>query len=141
MTRYTVGFAFSEDLKRVVLIKKNHPAWQSGKLNGVGGKCRDGEGYVRCMTREFEEETGVATAAHNWKYLGELLGSDFQVTAYYIVSDYIVDHVRTTGDEEVNVYGVGFLQREQTVGNTMWLIHAALDHIQNSVFQLTGRYL
>ena len=35
---YACGFLFSQDRTRVVLIRKRRPAWQAGKLNGVGGK-------------------------------------------------------------------------------------------------------
>ncbi len=37
MERYVVGFCFNGDMSKVVLIQKNRPAWQVGKLNGVGG--------------------------------------------------------------------------------------------------------
>jgi len=35
--RYVLGFCFGPSLTTVVLIKKNRPAWQAGRLNGVGG--------------------------------------------------------------------------------------------------------
>lgn len=56
---YCVGFLFSTDLQNVVLIKKNRPALQVGKLNGVGGKVEAGESYHDAMVREFSEEAGV----------------------------------------------------------------------------------
>jgi 8-oxo-dGTP diphosphatase len=59
MKRYTCGFCFNEAMDRVVLIQKNRPAWQAGKLNGVGGHVEDGESPIDCMIREFQEEAGV----------------------------------------------------------------------------------
>ena len=38
MREYVCGFLFSPDRKKVLLIRKRRPAWQAGKLNGVGGK-------------------------------------------------------------------------------------------------------
>jgi 8-oxo-dGTP pyrophosphatase MutT (NUDIX family) len=55
--RYVVGFLFSEDESRVLLVWKNRPAWQDGKLNGVGGKIEAGETPLQAMEREFKEET------------------------------------------------------------------------------------
>ncbi len=54
-----VGFLFSEERDKVVLIKKTHPEWQKGKLNGVGGKVQPGETPYAAMVREFKEEAGL----------------------------------------------------------------------------------
>ena len=36
--KYVVGFMFNPTEDAVLLIRKTHPAWQKGKLNGVGGR-------------------------------------------------------------------------------------------------------
>ena len=38
--QYVCGFLFSRDRARVLLIRKRRPAWQAGKLNGLGGNDR-----------------------------------------------------------------------------------------------------
>ena len=38
MQEYVCGLLFSVDRTRVLLIRKRRPAWQAGRLNGVGGK-------------------------------------------------------------------------------------------------------
>jgi hypothetical protein len=55
--RYVVGFVFSKDLSRVLLVLKNRPAWQDGKFNGIGGKIEGDETAFEAMNREFVEET------------------------------------------------------------------------------------
>lgn len=57
-TIYTAGFLFDYPVNNVVLIKKMHPAWQEGLLNGIGGKINPGETPLECIRREFNEETG-----------------------------------------------------------------------------------
>ena len=42
MERMVVGFAFTEDRRSVILIRKNRPEWQAGRLNGVGGHIEPG---------------------------------------------------------------------------------------------------
>lgn len=70
MKKYVVGFAFNPKKTQVVLIKKNKPDWQRGKLNGVGGKVEKMipetelqrahiETPHQAMVREFQEETGA----------------------------------------------------------------------------------
>ena len=56
--KYVLGFLFDADGQHVALIIKARPAWQRGKLNGIGGKILPGETPLRAMTREFAEETG-----------------------------------------------------------------------------------
>jgi 8-oxo-dGTP pyrophosphatase MutT (NUDIX family) len=45
----------SEDL---ALVRKNKPAWQAGRLNGIGGGVEPGELPLQAMCREWKEETG-----------------------------------------------------------------------------------
>ncbi len=58
---YVLGFIpihdESEPTKRkVLLIRKNHPDYQAGKLNGIGGKVEPGEDPLTAMVRECKEE-------------------------------------------------------------------------------------
>lgn len=64
--KFVVGFAFDQLLRTVLLIKKNRPAWQAGKCNGVGGKIEPGEGIRGAMVREFQEECGLVTQVTDW---------------------------------------------------------------------------
>lgn len=74
---YVVGFAFSEERSRVVLIRKTKPKWQAGYLNGVGGKVEPTDSSAHAaMAREFHEETGVLTEPDAWKYRGIMQGAD-----------------------------------------------------------------
>jgi len=57
MTKYAVGFCFDFGWQNVLLIHKQRPEWQRGKLNGLGGHVREGESPSRAMAREFGEET------------------------------------------------------------------------------------
>jgi 8-oxo-dGTP diphosphatase len=82
---YVAGFLFSPDYQQVVLIKKEKPAWQAGKLNAVGGKVELGETPVIAMSREFEEEAGLKI--DDWKSFCTLSGEGYVVHFFYSVSD------------------------------------------------------
>ena len=58
--QWSVGFVLDLNATLVLLIRKNRPSWQKGKLNGVGGKVEAGETPTAAMDREFKEETGCA---------------------------------------------------------------------------------
>ena len=47
MMNYCAGFLFDPEKELVVLIEKQKPAWQKGKLNAVGGKIEQGETPLR----------------------------------------------------------------------------------------------
>ncbi len=70
MNDYCLGFLFNIDRDSVLLIEKQKPPWQKGKLNGVGGLIEDGENAEQAMVREFYEETGVKLP--NWECNGIL---------------------------------------------------------------------
>lgn len=70
MTKYVLGFFFSEDRERVLLIKKNRPEFLRGKLNGIGGHLESAESPLSAMQREFHEETGILTKMEEWIYYG-----------------------------------------------------------------------
>jgi 8-oxo-dGTP pyrophosphatase MutT (NUDIX family) len=61
------GFLFDPTGHMVVLIEKDHPAGQAGKLNGVGGKKQDGETWEQAMSREFEEEALTVIPSERWE--------------------------------------------------------------------------
>src|SRR6267378_2240649 len=80
---YVCGFMMSYDLMQFLLIRKTHPEWQKGKLNGIGGKLekkqqltstKEGDTDVwlyetpfEAMIREFYEETGIKTTRNRWR--------------------------------------------------------------------------
>lgn len=116
MMKYSIGFCFSFDKEKVVLIKKEKPAWQKGRLNGVGGKIELGETAEACMIREFQEETGVETSFENWTKFAIMQGRDWQkdhtgnslaeINCYVTINDFIYNKAATTEKEEIQKWNV-----------------------------------
>ena len=67
MNDYVLGFMFDQDMKTVLLIKKNRPDFLAGKLNGIGGKVESDETPPNAMCREFLEESGIV--CDSWNFL------------------------------------------------------------------------
>lgn len=127
MTQYVLGFAFNRSKTVVVLIEKTKPAWQAGKLNGVGGKIEPGESPDQAMVREFKEEAGVITELTDWKQFAFFIGRDFSIACYKLFSDEVCFGTSTMTDERVNQYDIEDLDSFQVVDNVYWLVPMAID--------------
>lgn len=125
---YVLGFAFSADGSRLVLLEKQSPDWQRGKLNGVGGKIEPGETPLACMIREFAEEAGVTTTPGQWLEFAHLSGSTFRVHAYALFDDTVVAAARTIEVHEIRVVPSDWNAiSDKAISNLRWLIPAAID--------------
>jgi 8-oxo-dGTP diphosphatase len=134
--KYVVGFMFSGGLNEVALIRKNKPAWQRGKLNGIGGKVDGDELPKFAMWREFKEETGYDTTEINWNHYANMRGRNDDGTGFEI--DFFacigpVAELRTVEAEKVEIHHVSNVapHRYDVIENLPWLIAAAIDHLQD----------
>jgi 8-oxo-dGTP diphosphatase len=129
MKKYVIGFAFSKDLKQVVLIRKNRPEYLAGKLNGVGGKIEKDEAPVDAMTREFMEETGVGIdIQERWICFAFFTNNrSYEMTCFMTSGDFIKGCTTTT-DENIARYDVDDLIRDHfepnsvAIFNLPWLL-------------------
>lgn len=131
---YVLGFYFLNNRENVVLIRKNKPAWQAGKLNGVGGRIEStDESPAVAMTRKFHEETGKHVAIWNLFSVLEFPGAT--VDCFFAHGDR--SGLRLGPDspteEKVNAYFVEwillripFVAWPVIVPNLRWLIPLAL---------------
>ena len=131
MKTYVCGFLFSPDRARVLLIRKNRPAWQAGKLNGVGGKIEAGETPHQAMRREFREEAGVDLPEARWQHVITLSGADDAGAGHGWAGHFFrgfgdVDNVTALTDEPLEVHAVRSLP-EHVIPNLRWMIPLMLD--------------
>jgi 8-oxo-dGTP diphosphatase len=120
---YVVGFRIDPNKGRVVLVRKEKPAWQRGFLNGVGGKIEEGETPEQAISREFWEEAGVEVT--DWEKTIVLTGEKFQVSFFRSFGD--VESVRAMTDEKIVVHHIGDLSALAVIPNLRWLIPMQLD--------------
>lgn len=123
--KYVVGFMFDPTLSKVVLIRKEKPAWQKGLLNGVGGKVGDhipGETPEQAIEREFAEETGYSEPYWT-KYL-TLSTPHSELHFFRAVGN--VAKPQSSTEEQVGVFDVhDIMDRCDTVPNLRWCIQMA----------------
>lgn len=133
--KYVCGFAFSEDLQEVLLIKKKRPDWQKGLMNGIGGKIENvgdidlelEEFPIQAMIREFKEETGVEL--DKWYEFALIEGEGYVVHFFMSVSNRIFDAKDMTDEAIVRILvSELFKYKTLTLSNLQWLIPMAIDN-------------
>ncbi len=134
MNYYVAGFMFDTKGENVVLIRKQKPEWQKGRLNGIGGKVELSDlHFYESMTREFREETGVLTPEDDWVHFVDYFWEGGIVYFFFCKNDKYFNAAKTTEIEEVVKYPVQFvkLQANSVIYNLKWLIPLALDSSLN----------
>jgi 8-oxo-dGTP pyrophosphatase MutT (NUDIX family) len=72
---YVVGYMLNPATEEVLMLRKNRPAFQNGKWNGIGGKMdKPGETPQQAQAREFFEEAGVETSPDSWEHVATVRG-------------------------------------------------------------------
>ncbi len=160
-TYYVAGLLFADVRSKVMLIRKSHPDWMKGKLNGIGGHIEDSDKSPDdAMRREFNEETGLNVV--NWQKFAVLVGDEetdkpWWVHWYTAAVLHSADYMPVTPfngvvippelDEPVNWYDVESLMRGlhgSMMYNIRWLIHMAIEHVEgcNRVnrYHITEKY-
>lgn len=142
MIRYVLGFAFAHDplgMLQVALIRKSHPDWQAGRLNGLGGKRQPGESPQAAMAREFLEEAGVEVPPARWRLRGIMEGDGFDNvpwTCDVLRADCTWDELRAAnghetlhdaGPEVVRIVEAARLHAVSALMNLRWLIPVLRD--------------
>ena len=128
MQHYVCGFLISPDRGRVLLIRKNRPAWQAGKLNGVGGKVEPGEAPRAAMAREFREEAGLDLPESAWSHVVMLTGRDGDWAGHFFRAFGGIDAAQAMTDEPLEIHPVDALPPD-TIPNLRWIIPMLLDDL------------
>lgn len=133
MISYVNGFMIQPEKERVLFIRKNRPAFQAGKWNGIGGKIEGNETIHQAMVREFEEEAGVETTERSWEHTITLQGRDFVV---HFLRSFVIDFplYRSVTDEIVNDWPISsvFVEYPEKFGivtlpNMKWILPIQLN--------------
>jgi 8-oxo-dGTP diphosphatase len=118
----------------VALIRKDKPAWQKGRLNGVGGYIREGETSLAAAVRKVEQETGVSVEPHRLRPFCTLEGEPYRVYFYVLrLSAQEYQQVGTQDPAEpIQKFWLHTLMAEpvpqtQMIQNLSWLLPLALD--------------
>ena len=123
---YVLGFMFDKKTKQVLLIMKNRPKWQRGKLNGIGGHIEPRDKSPKhAMAREFKEETGIETIPDKWGQVCLMSGIDWNVYVFRTFNDDIFNYQNRT-DEKCRLEEIKNLP-EFVIPNLRWLIPFSLD--------------
>jgi len=133
LKKYVLGFYFRHQgsaKTEVLLVLKNRPPWQNGRVNGIGGHIEPGETPEGAMEREFREETGLDfTAIKEWRLFailrskGDTEDEDGLVYAFRIDIDYGPAPEGLVNDvgESIGFYDLEYLP-PNVLSNIRWLL-------------------
>jgi len=123
---YVAGFLIDPGSDQVLLVRKERPAWQAGKLNGIGGHIEPGETPAQAMRREFTEETGLDV--DNFEYFAYL---SFPAGAVWFfrasAPEAVLGAAITATDESIETWFLADLAcgAGPTLPNLSWLLPLA----------------
>lgn len=132
-TNYVAGFMFDRAWMRVALIRKEKPAWQAGKLNGIGGKVEQ-ECIHEAMVREFAEETGYKTSTSQWGHFLQMTHEGgWRVDFFATLGN--LSALRSMEREKVEIVWLKdvSVMRSDMIENLPWLIPLAVDFLTDGV--------
>lgn len=125
MMQYVAGFLFSGAKTEILLIQKNRPQWQAGKLNGIGGKIEPGETPIEAMRREMREEAGLDI--EDWQNFATLEGKGRYIVHMFKAFATGRPAATSLTDESVFWIPLPSLRSQPTIPNLAWLVPLALD--------------
>jgi len=137
MKKYTIGIVFDPEFTKVLLIEKNRPEWQKGKLNFPGGHIEDGETSEQCIRREFIEELGLDMPIKDWSKIGRIVNyKNYYVDIFTAVTD--ADFVpKNETDEKADWYNCILTLPVNVISNLRWLVpYAENFHLQGNADHL-----
>jgi len=117
------GFMFDARMERVLLIEKNRPKRQTGRLNGIGGHVKEGETEQDAMRREFQEEAGVNVP--EWQRVCVVSGRGWTVTFFALANEHAYEAAEPKTDEALVRVSVAKLPK-RVINNLNWLIPMAV---------------
>ncbi len=130
MTKYVLGFIFDSSAERVLLIEKQRPAWQAGKLNVIGGKIELREKAISAMVREAFEECHLFSRVGDWLPVASLKHKEWQIDVFTTVHTQNPHMLHTKTDEFVSWHNITMLP-PNVLTNINWLVPLSKDILQN----------
>ena len=128
MKKYTIGALFTPDFEKVLLIEKQRPDWQKGRLNFPGGHIEEGETGSECISREFNEEANVLIKPLDWYYIGMIENEGEYLVEFFTAIYKEEEHgkVQSLTNEELHWVYCADLP-DKVISNLRWLVPFAMN--------------
>lgn len=139
-TNYASVLLIDRDGKRILLIRKNRPPWQAGKLNMVGGHMEDMESPLDTAMREVFEETGIRLTPGLCMYCKYRFTSPTaKGVVYFFKAVCDIDSFENKTDELCEIISLDALP-DDTVVHLRWLIPLGLNLTSGSLAEVYEQF-
>lgn len=128
MKEFSLGFIFNKTGERVLLVHKQKPEWQAGKINGIGGKIEVGETPEDCIARETFEEARLTILPQAWIYLGHKSEPSATIHIFMTMYEGDTSDAQKGDHEEVEWFPTDNLP-ENCIPNLRWMIPFAQEQM------------
>lgn len=129
---YVLIFLFTPEFEKVLLMKKNKPDFQNGKLNGLGGKIELNETSFDAARRELKEESGIEGI--DIQFIISFGNESWNVDMYTGIYDGDISLVKSIESEKIDWYYVNSLPvgvNDMLLRNLKWLIPLCIDSLSS----------
>lgn len=135
----SVGFVFSNDLLNVLLLRKTHPEWQNGLLNGIGGHWENPDAtFASTMRRECLEEIGLDIPESEWREVAELYDEkvswmvvSFCAKVPFEALEQAAERTKDKDEKALVLPANSLWTMDKVVGNVRWLVPMSMDRMRN----------
>lgn len=125
MKKYTIGALFTPDFEKVLLIEKQRPDWQKGRLNFPGGHIEEGEISYVSVGREFFEETNLKIPVSDWIRIGCIENAGHYTVDFFTAIYNEAKHGAAISRTDEKIMWVDCINNawpENLISNLTWLI-------------------
>lgn len=126
MIASTLGFIYTPDFSKVLLITKQKPVFHKDKINGLGGKCETGESSLDCIVREVKEEADILIESKHWIQIGSIHWTEWHVEVFAAIYTGIISNIKSLTECEVAWYDTKKLPKN-IISNLSWLVPLGID--------------
>lgn len=128
---YVLVYVYDPETNKVLIIHKDRPSWQNGKINFPGGKIEEEDKTpAHAASRELYEETEIFISYYDLELSGKIFGNDFSIHVFKVEHEKCDVHsTESELPEWINYFEL--LKRDNLIPNLYVMTSLLMSNIKN----------